>query len=108
MATRMNTIVVSQPLVNGAFNCVQAVVSKGMDHNDRIQKLSELDFLALLESYELKNKTIDIDKVDDEDVKAEEEFFHVMAGCVNRLGIWCLEIIGNVEKLLGADRAPLF
>lgn len=79
-----------------------------MDHNDRIQKMSELNFLALLESYELKNKTIDIDTIDDDAVKTEEEFFHVMAGCLNRLGIWCLEIVGNAEKLLGPDRVTLF
>ena len=64
--------------------------------------------MALLESYELKNKTIVIDDIDDDDVKAEEEFFHVMAGCINRLGTWCLEIVGNAEKLLGADRVTLF
>ena len=83
-------------------------MSKGMDHNDRIQKLSELDFLALLESYQMKSKNIDIDTIDDDDVRAEEEFFHVMAGCINRLGIWCLELVGNVEKLLGPDRITVF
>lgn len=79
-----------------------------MDHQDRIQKLSELDFLRLIESYEMVKKNLIIENVDDEDEKAEEEFFHVMAGCVNRLGMWCLEIYGNVEQMLGAGTAPLF
>ena len=56
----------------------------------------------------MKNKNIDIDTIDDDDVKAEEEFFHVMAGCINRLGMWCLELVGNVEKLLGSDRITVF
>ena len=56
----------------------------------------------------MKNKNIDIDTIDDDDVKAEEEFFHVMAGCINRLGMWCLVLVGNVEKLLGSDRITVF
>lgn len=79
-----------------------------MDHPDKLKKLSELNFLTLIEQYKMTNTTLDIDNVDDDDQKAEEEFFHIMAGCVSRLGIWCLELFGNVDKLLGPEFQGVF
>ena len=38
--------------------------------------------------------------MDDDDVKSQEEFFHLMAGAINRLGQWCLEIYGKADLIL--------
>ena len=71
-----------------------------MDHADKIQIIGQLDFLSLIESYRMTRLTIEIDNVDDEEDKSEEEFFHIMSTSLNKLGIWCLELSGNVNNIL--------
>jgi hypothetical protein len=43
---------------------------------------------------------LDINTVDDDEVKNKEEFFHLMSGAINRLGQWCLEIYGKADLIL--------
>lgn len=66
---------VSQGVKNGAFNCVQAVVSKGMDYPMKIQIVEMLGFLQIVEHFKLQNTTLDIDQIDDENYRDEEEFY---------------------------------
>ena len=42
--------------------------------------------MEIIEHFQLQNTDLDIDKVDDEEFKKEEEFFALMAGAINRLG----------------------
>lgn len=44
---------VSQSLKNGAFNCVQAVVTKGMDHLQKIQLIGQINFLEILDHFKM-------------------------------------------------------
>jgi hypothetical protein len=34
---------------------------------------------------------LDIEKAEDDEQKMEEEFFHLVALSINKLGIWCLD-----------------
>ena len=87
--------------MNGAFNCVQAVVSKGMDHTQRIQLINQINFLEILEHFKMQNTTMDMDVFENENILNEEQFFHLMAGAINRLGIWSLELQENVKTFFG-------
>ena len=43
---------------------------------------------------------MDIEKIDEDEIKEEEEFFRIMAGSINRLGQWALELHGNKMTIL--------
>lgn len=96
---------VSQPLRNGAFNCVQAVVTKGMDHVQKIQLIGQINFLEILDHFQMQHTNLDIDNFEDPALLNEERFFTIMAGALQRLGTWVLELTDNVKTLLGSEEA---
>jgi hypothetical protein len=73
-----------------------------MDHAQKIGLVIQLNFLEILEHFQIQNRELDINTVDDDFVKAQEEFFHLMSGSINRLGQWCLEIYGKADVILGS------
>lgn len=95
---------VTQPLKNGSFNCIQALVNKGQDHAAKIDLIQQLTFLEILEHFQLQNTEMDIDNYEDEAQLNEEKFFSIMAGALQKLGNWCLELIDNVKTLLKDDQ----
>jgi hypothetical protein len=86
-------------LKNGAFNCVQAVVTKGMPDNQcKLDMIQQINFLPIIEHFQIVNKDLDIETAEDDEFKSEEEFFHLVASSINRLGIWCLDSITENVK----------
>ena len=71
-----------------------------MDHAQKIELVQQLNFLEILEHFQMKHLEIDMDKIDEDEIKDEEEFFRIMAGSINRLGQWSLELHGSVNTLL--------
>jgi hypothetical protein len=71
-----------------------------MDHSQKIVLITQLNFLDILEHFQIEIRDLDINTVDDDTVKNKEEFFHLMSGAINRLGQWCLEIYGKAELIL--------
>ena len=71
-----------------------------MDHSQKIVLINQLNFLDILEHFQIEIRDLDINTVDDDTVKNKEEFYHLMAGAINRLGQWCLEIYGKAELIL--------
>lgn len=55
----------------------------------------------------MKNKFLDINKVDEDDLVTEEQFFHIMAGAINRLGEWGLTLYQNTEKQLANNQEAI-
>ena len=65
-----------QELKNGAFNCIQAVVSKGMDHASKIGFIRDLHFLEILDFFgPMQKPELDIETCDDEAEKLYEELY---------------------------------
>jgi hypothetical protein len=79
---------------------VQAVVSKGMDNSEKIDIILRLHFLEIIEHFNPQFPELDIDCADDDEQLVDERFFHIMAGSINRVGIWCLELHENAGRLL--------
>jgi len=72
-----------------------------MDHNSKIGVIGQLAFLDVVEHFQLQNAELDIQAIDDDAFKNEEEFFRLMAGSLNRLGQWALELHDNAAQILG-------
>ena len=51
----------------------------------------------------MKFVEMDIEKIDEDAIKEEEEFFRIMAGSINRLGQWALELHGNAANILANE-----
>jgi hypothetical protein len=51
----------------------------------------------------MKHTILDIDELEDDDIRNEERFFTIMAGALNRVGTWALEMTDNVKTLLGSE-----
>lgn len=49
----------------------------------------------------MQKLTLDIDEIDKDQYKNDEEFYRIMAGSINRLGQWALELHQNADKILG-------
>ena len=46
----------------------------------------------MISRFELQKKEIDIETVDDDQSKLEEELFQTVASSINKLGQWCIEV----------------
>jgi hypothetical protein len=55
----------------------------------------------------MQNSELDINNVDDETFKNDEEFFRLMAGSLKRLGKWSLELHYNAPLMLGETNTQL-
>ena len=71
-----------------------------MDPAQKISLIGQLNYLDIIEHFQMKNAELDIDMIDDDDYKNDEEFFHLVAGSINRLGLWSVEIEAGIEKLI--------
>jgi hypothetical protein len=49
---------------------------------------------------------LDIENAEDDEEKMEEEFFHLVALSINKLGIWCLDAL--LEGFSGDDFSNFF
>lgn len=85
--------------LKNALKCLFAFVHKGMDYPQKVEVISGLQFLDIIESFKIKytdrNAEDDFDKQQE-----EEELFEYIADIINKLGQWCFEVYGNVPKLL--------
>jgi len=77
------------------------VISKGSKHPTKIELVYQINFLEILDHFQFKHTTLDIETVDEPEILHQEQFYHIMAGAINRLGIWCLELYQNEQTLLG-------
>jgi hypothetical protein len=77
---------IPQRLKNGAFNCISAVVCKGMDKTQKINLIRQLNFIPMISEFELTRKDLCIDTAEDEGPKQEEELFQMIASSINKLG----------------------
>ena len=76
-----------------------------MDPQQKIQVLQSLNFIAILEAFsEFTLPALDIDTADDEDEKDKEQFVHLMAGAVNRLGVWGLDYHRDALRMLDNNK----
>lgn len=91
---------VTQPLKNGSFSCVQALVNKGQDHAFKIGVINQLNFLDILDFFKLQHIDLDIDNLDDEPILEEEKFFVIMANAIKKLGFWLVDLTHNINTLL--------
>jgi hypothetical protein len=57
-----------------------------MDHPQKIELIQQLNFIEILDHFQMKFVEMDIEKIDEDAIKEEEEFFRIMAGSINRLG----------------------
>ena len=99
---------VPQAIHNGAMNCVQAAVSKGMDHAQKIELISQLNYLDVVAYFQAMPKPeLDINTCDDAAERRVEQFHQIIAGSLNRLGVWALELKGHANELLGGNQAAV-
>ena len=99
---------VPQAIHNGAINCVQAAVSKGMDHAQKIELISQLNYLDVVAHFQAMPKPeLDINTCDDAAERRVERFHQIIAGSLNRLGVWALELKGHAFELLGGNQAAV-
>ena len=53
------------------------------------------------------NKDLSIDNAEDDEVKDEEEFFHLIASSISKLGEWCLNVLSEGFKFTQPERFGL-
>ena len=46
----------------------------------------------MISRFELQKKEIDIETVDEDQSKLEEELFQTVTSSINKLGQWCIEV----------------
>jgi hypothetical protein len=54
--------------------------------DQKIGMINQLNFLDIVEHFQMQNAELDINLVDDDAFKNEEEMFRLMAGSLKRLG----------------------
>ncbi|CDW81505.1 exportin-t [Stylonychia lemnae] len=84
-----------------AISCFHSIVYKGMDYPQKVELIVNLQFLDILESFEIRFRERPSEDSDlQEEQENEEEFFEAVSEIVDKLGQWCLEIYQNQDKLL--------
>lgn len=53
-----------------------------MDPAQKINLIGQLNYLDIIEHFQMKNTELDINMIDDDDYKNDEEFFHLVAGSI--------------------------
>jgi hypothetical protein len=68
-----------------------------MDYAVKIQLILALQYLELVESFQIKHREVDPSGEDDEEAAEEEDFFSQVADSVFRAGQWTQELYGHHE-----------
>lgn len=68
-----------------AMKVINSVVDKGMDEASKIQVILGLQYLDMVESFQMKYRNIN-SNTDDEEQQEEEEFFTQVSDSVFRVG----------------------
>lgn len=71
-----------------------------MEPTQKINLIGQLNYLDIIEHFQMKNTELDINMIDDDDYKNEEEFFHLVASSVCRLGQWSIDIETGIEQMI--------
>ena len=56
-----------QLIKNGAFNCIQAFVNKGMDAPSKMSVIKSLNFIEIVNHFNVMSSDFDIETCDNED-----------------------------------------
>ena len=82
-----------------AFQCLGAIVDKGMSEVDKIQVIKQLEFLELLQKTYLESRDWN-DNQDEELQETETEYFTQVANSIFGVGQWSLQLYLNHTKIL--------
>ena len=61
----------------------------------------------MIDHIKLTKTEFSVDEMYDDEFLDEEEFFQILAGAINRVGQWCLEIHGTEKATYNNDEAQI-
>lgn len=74
-----------------------------VEYKDKIDIIKKHDFLSVINQFAMKFPDRSKEGFDDLEASEEEEFFETIAEIINKLGIWCLELYSDLDKMLAQE-----